>query len=88
MHFLNVYSLNRLFRPFSLSWWFWLSAIGVMLSAAISVKFVGLFIVLLVGLQTVTDLWIILGDLSYPLVSMRRPYILSFLSNRKLSTCC
>jgi dolichyl-phosphate-mannose-protein mannosyltransferase len=33
----------------------------------ISVKFVGLFIVLLVGLRTIKDLWNILGDLSKPI---------------------
>lgn len=33
------------------------------------VKFVGLFVVLLVGLNTICDLWELLGDLSLSLVS-------------------
>ncbi|CAH1111302.1 unnamed protein product [Psylliodes chrysocephalus] len=51
---------------FSLKWWLWLTFTGIMLACSISVKFVGLFIVLLVGLMTVSDLWDILGDLSKP----------------------
>uniref|UniRef100_A0A8D0FTA9 Protein O-mannosyl-transferase 2 n=1 Tax=Strix occidentalis caurina TaxID=311401 RepID=A0A8D0FTA9_STROC len=51
-------------RPFSASWWFWLSLTGVNLAGAIGVKFVGLFVVLLVGLNTIYDLWDLLGNLS------------------------
>lgn len=46
----------------------WLLVTGAALAAAISVKFVGLFIVLLVGLMTVRDLWEVLGDLTRPAV--------------------
>ncbi|KAJ9576808.1 hypothetical protein L9F63_006582 [Diploptera punctata] len=53
-------------RAFSSSWWFWLIFTGVMLACAISVKFVGLFVVILVGIHTVADLWDVLGDLSKP----------------------
>ncbi|XP_072720357.1 protein O-mannosyl-transferase 2 isoform X1 [Ciconia boyciana] len=55
-------------RPFSASWWFWLSLTGMNLAGAIGVKFVGLFVVLLVGLNTVYDLWDLLGNLSLSLV--------------------
>ncbi|NXS02072.1 POMT2 transferase, partial [Oxylabes madagascariensis] len=55
-------------RPFSASWWFWLSLTGVNLAGAMGVKFVGLFVVLLVGLNTVYDLWDLLGNLSLSLV--------------------
>ncbi|NXV86398.1 POMT2 transferase, partial [Calonectris borealis] len=55
-------------RPFSASWWFWLSLTGVNLAGAIGVKFVGLFVVLLVGLNTIYDLWDLLGNLSLSLV--------------------
>ena len=37
-----------------------------MLAGAISVEFVGLFIVLYVGIFTIGQLWGILGDLSQP----------------------
>lgn len=59
------YSSNK---EFSLLWWFWLIFTGTMLSCCISVKFVGLFIVLWVGLRTIADLWNILGDLTRPVV--------------------
>ncbi|XP_041968999.1 protein O-mannosyl-transferase 2 [Aricia agestis] len=52
--------------PFStrmLAWQFWL---GSALACTMSVKFVGLFVVLFVGLRTIADLWNVLGDLSKP----------------------
>ncbi|XP_017067631.1 protein O-mannosyl-transferase 2 [Drosophila eugracilis] len=52
---------------YGLRWWFWLFFTGTMLSCTISVKFVGLFVVLLVGLHTATELWLILGDLGQPI---------------------
>ncbi|NWX02850.1 POMT2 transferase, partial [Caloenas nicobarica] len=55
-------------RPFSASWWFWLSLTGMNLAGAMGVKFVGLFVVLFVGLNTISDLWDLLGDLSLSLV--------------------
>ncbi|XP_035757837.1 protein O-mannosyl-transferase 2 isoform X3 [Egretta garzetta] len=55
-------------RPFSASWWFWLSLTGVNLAGAMGVKFVGLFVVLLVGLNTIYDLWDLLGNLSLSMV--------------------
>ncbi|NXR10126.1 POMT2 transferase, partial [Semnornis frantzii] len=55
-------------RPFSASWWFYLSLTGVNLAGAMGVKFVGLFVVLLVGLNTIHDLWDLLGNLSLSLV--------------------
>lgn len=54
---------------FSRKWWYWLFFTGTMLACTISVKFVGLFVVLLVGLHTINDLWIVLGDLAKPVVS-------------------
>merc|ERR1711981_573252 len=49
---------------FSRQWWVWLSLTGVMLVCTMSVKFVGLFIVLYVGAFTAVDLWNILGNLT------------------------
>lgn len=65
-------------RPFTRSWWSWLSFTGASLACTISVKFVGLFVVLLVGLYTAYELWRELGDLSKPIVSnltIRTQYI-------------
>lgn len=59
------------FRPFSASWWLWLVLTGVSLAGALGVKFVGLFVILLVGLNTVSDLWRLLGDLTLSLVNKR-----------------
>ncbi|XP_065206014.1 protein O-mannosyl-transferase 2 [Planococcus citri] len=50
-------------RSFSLHWWTWLLFTGFMMACCISVKFVGLFTVILVGLKTIEELWDILGDL-------------------------
>lgn len=60
---------------FSRKWWYWLFFTGTMLACTISVKFVGLFVVLLVGLHTINDLWIVLGDLAKPVVSHRFHFI-------------
>ncbi|KAH8397963.1 hypothetical protein KR222_007494, partial [Zaprionus bogoriensis] len=49
-------------------WWLWLIFTGTMLACTISVKFVGLFVVLLVGLHTASELWLILGDLEQPVL--------------------
>lgn len=54
-------------EPFSTRWWIWLSMTGAMLAGSISVKFVGLFVVLLVGIFTIGQLWDILGDMNKPL---------------------
>lgn len=57
-------------QTFTSNWWCWLLYTGTMLACTISVKFVGLFVVLLVGLYTINDLWIELGDLTKPMVSV------------------
>ncbi|XP_023684019.2 protein O-mannosyl-transferase 2 isoform X2 [Paramormyrops kingsleyae] len=54
-------------RPFSAPWWLWLVLTGVNLAGALGVKFVGLFVIMLVGLNTAWDLWRLLGDLDLPL---------------------
>ncbi|XP_052549374.1 protein O-mannosyl-transferase 2 isoform X1 [Tympanuchus pallidicinctus] len=62
-------------RPFSASWWLWLSLTGVNLAGAMGVKFVGLFVVLLVGLNTIYDLWDLLGNLSLSLVVFGKHFL-------------
>ncbi|XP_054828782.1 protein O-mannosyl-transferase 2 isoform X2 [Eublepharis macularius] len=61
-------------RAFSAPWWFWLCLTGINLAGAMGVKFVGLFVVLLVGLNTVYDLWELLGDLSLSLVTLGKHF--------------
>lgn len=70
---------NFVFRPFSTTWWQWLVLTGVNLAAALGVKFVGLFVILLVGLNTLWDLWRLLGDLSLSLVNQNIVSIVLFL---------
>ncbi|XP_077179439.1 protein O-mannosyl-transferase 2 isoform X2 [Paroedura picta] len=61
--------------PFSAPWWLWLSLTGINLAGAMGVKFVGLFVVLLVGLNTIYDLWELLGDLSLSLVTLGKHFL-------------
>ncbi|XP_056152188.1 protein O-mannosyl-transferase 2 [Lampris incognitus] len=58
------------YRPFSAAWWLWLVLTGMNLAGALGVKFVGLFVILLVGLNTVWDLWRLLGDLDISLIDI------------------
>ncbi|KAI9476909.1 Protein O-mannosyltransferase 2 [Coemansia sp. RSA 990] len=51
-------------QPFSTSWWRWLAFTGVSLGLTISSKWVGAFVVLLVGLCTVEDLMMVYSDRS------------------------
>lgn len=53
---------NQRSKPFSRKWWKWLGMTGLSLGCAISVKMVGLFVITLVGIYTVIDLWVFLGD--------------------------
>ncbi|XP_051775823.1 protein O-mannosyl-transferase 2 [Erpetoichthys calabaricus] len=59
-------------RPFSTLWWMWLLLTGVNLAGALGVKFVGLFVVLMVGINTIHDLWRLLGDTHLSLVHFGR----------------
>lgn len=47
----------REIHPFSAGWWISLFMTGVSLGLAVSVKWVGLFVIALVGVATVSDLW-------------------------------
>ena len=42
---------------------------GLMLGCVLSVKFIGLFVLTVVGLYTIADLWTTFCDLDQPLVS-------------------
>lgn len=67
MGMVKVSKFTETCQSFTKKWWLWLMFTGTMLACTISVKFVGLFVVLLVGLQTVCDLWNVLGDLTMPI---------------------
>lgn len=69
------WSLFRLERhaPFRAKWWTWLALTGLSLGLVASCKWVGLFVVAVVGLYTITDLWTTFGDVSVPLV----PFVFS-----------
>nr|XP_036214847.1 protein O-mannosyl-transferase 2 isoform X2 [Bactrocera oleae] len=55
-------------KSYTLSWWVWLFFTGTMLACTTSTKFVGLFVVMLVGLHTIQQLWIIFGDMGKPII--------------------
>ncbi|TPX43477.1 dolichyl-phosphate-mannose---protein mannosyltransferase [Synchytrium endobioticum] len=63
-------------RPLTDSWWIWLFLLGINLGAVLSVKWVGLFVIALVGLHTIEELWEMLGDLNMP----RRIYMKHWLA--------
>uniref|UniRef100_A0A3B5M2U2 Protein O-mannosyl-transferase 2 n=1 Tax=Xiphophorus couchianus TaxID=32473 RepID=A0A3B5M2U2_9TELE len=62
-------------RPFTAPWWLWLVLCGAALAGALGVKFVGLFVILLVGLNTAGELWRILGDLSLSLMDVAKHFL-------------
>lgn len=63
---LSVYTFvmfhNQRNSPFGRKWWKWLLLNGLSLGCTISVKMVGLFVITLVGIYVVVDLWNMLGD--------------------------
>ncbi|KAI0092678.1 glycosyltransferase family 39 protein [Irpex rosettiformis] len=50
-------------EPFTDSWWTWLALTGLSLGATVSCKWVGLFTIATIGLGTLKQLWILLGDM-------------------------
>lgn len=68
--FTTVYGLSRFHNlqrePFSRQWWTTLLLTGISIGCVTSVKMVGLFATALVGVYTVADLWIKLGDTKMP----------------------
>jgi dolichyl-phosphate-mannose-protein mannosyltransferase len=57
---------NHYYRSFSAEWWTWLCLTGASLGCVLSVKWVGLFAVAVVGVYTIEDLWDMWGDLQMP----------------------
>jgi len=68
--FMNLHA-----QEFSVKWWTWLCITGSCIGCAFSVKFVGLFVILLVGINTVAQLWTILGDMDKPFVHTVKHFI-------------
>ncbi|XP_076637885.1 protein O-mannosyl-transferase 2 isoform X1 [Colletes latitarsis] len=62
-------------EPFSWKWWGWLSFAGISLACTMCVKFVGLFVVLLVGLYSAFELWRELGDLTKPIIYVGKHFV-------------
>ncbi|XP_037348823.1 protein O-mannosyl-transferase 1 isoform X2 [Talpa occidentalis] len=56
------FSRSQRHRPFSLSWWFWLTLTGVACSCAVGVKYVGIFTYLLVLSAAAVQAWRLIGD--------------------------
>ncbi|CAG8554655.1 29354_t:CDS:10 [Gigaspora margarita] len=59
---------NEQKRPFKTWWWIWLIMTGVGLGLTVSIKWVGFFTTIFIGLLTIKDLWDLLGDLHLPLI--------------------
>ncbi|KAK6205590.1 dolichyl-phosphate-mannose-protein mannosyltransferase 2 [Scheffersomyces amazonensis] len=55
-------SFNTKKLEFTRKWWKWLLLTGFAIGCTCSVKMVGLFVTTLVGIYTITDLWIKFGD--------------------------
>ena len=60
---LTVFRTYQKYDPLSLEWYFWLGLSGISIGLVVSVKWVGLFAIALVGLHTIEDLWEALGNL-------------------------
>ncbi|GAA6059891.1 hypothetical protein JCM10212_005274 [Sporobolomyces blumeae] len=61
--------------PFSRRWWVWLTLTGLSLGAVVSCKWVGLFTIATVGVFTVVQLWLLLGDLRVPIPLLVRHFV-------------
>ncbi|KAI8899904.1 Dolichyl-phosphate-mannose-protein mannosyltransferase-domain-containing protein [Globomyces pollinis-pini] len=59
---LCVFRTYQQIEPLSLNWILWLFLSGLSLGLVTSVKWVGLFLVALVGIHTISDLWEMFGD--------------------------
>lgn len=61
--------------PFSRRWWVWLTLTGLALGAVVSCKWVGLFTIATLGVLTITQLWVLLGDLRVPMPLLARHFV-------------
>ena len=70
-----TFSPLRPSAPFSPSWFARLFAAGLSLGAVISVKYVGIFSVALIGIFTIRDLWLKWGDLAMPVPRVAQHFL-------------
>lgn len=60
---------------FSSGWWAWLCFTGTMLACAVSVKFVGLFVVIFCGIHTLWQLWELMSDISISMTCIAKHFM-------------
>ncbi|XP_065660572.1 protein O-mannosyl-transferase 2 isoform X3 [Hydra vulgaris] len=76
---MSVFSLMKFYSwrdcPFSFDWWGWMLCTGYFLACTFSVKWVGLFVILFVGLTTIHDMWQLLGDLTLPIMTIFKHFL-------------
>ncbi|KAI0234854.1 Protein O-mannosyl-transferase 1 [Lamellibrachia satsuma] len=71
---LSLVKFTKLNRrcPFSMQWWAWLALLGVSMTCAVSVKYIGVMMAVLVLLLTGRDYWQMLADLRLSDVQLMR----------------
>ena len=74
--------------PLGFDWWVWLILTGISLGCVLSIKWVGLFAITLVGLFTLEDLWVMLGDLKMPIVHSSSIHLIEYSENIRESLDC
>ncbi|XP_064622929.1 protein O-mannosyl-transferase 2-like [Lineus longissimus] len=62
-------------RPFGVTWWYWLSMTGIFLAFSIGVKFVGFFVILFIGLNTIKELYDLFSDTSNQLMVIFKHFV-------------
>lgn len=67
-------------EPFSVQWWQSLTFLGVALGLTLSVKWVGLFTVGLIGVSSLVQLWDIITDRTISLAVFRKHFYARFIS--------
>ncbi|KAJ3328364.1 Protein O-mannosyltransferase 2, partial [Blyttiomyces sp. JEL0837] len=72
---LVVFRNLQVTEPLSRKWYIWLGLTGFSIGCVASVKWVGLFAIALVGLHTIEDLWVMLGDVKMPWMTYMRHWI-------------
>eukprot|EP00124_Ichthyophonus_hoferi_P002044 Ihof_evm4s126 gene=Ihof_evmTU4s126 len=76
---LSIYSYTKFTtyssRPFHYQWWKWLAITGASIACAFGVKWVGLFTIALIGVCTIVELWLMLGNQDCSLKTIGRHFM-------------